>query len=426
MKILVVGGGGREHALCWKIAKSPKVKHLFCAPGNAGIAQVAQCVPISARDIAQIADFAVREKIDLVVVGPEEPLCAGLADLLQKREIRCFGPSAAAAEIEGSKVFCKDLLRRHRVPTPGFQTFNDTNQAIAFLEAQDEFPIVVKASGLAAGKGVTICNDRNEAKLLVKKMLELRSLGDAGSQIVIEEFVKGSEISVLALTDGNAILPLEPARDHKRLKDGDAGPNTGGMGVICPVPTPHRFRLQIEQQILLPVVHAMNRENRKFKGVLYAGLILSPKGPMVLEFNCRFGDPEAQGILLRFADDIVPYLEAVADGTLEKCEGPRFDPRVSVTVVAASPGYPDNPETGLPIAGLQSIDEDDTLRVFHAGTKLSEGKFVTTGGRVLAVSALGADLMEARARAYDAMDAIKFVGKQIRRDIGIRELADAT
>lgn len=424
MKVLVIGGGGREHALCWKIAKSPKVKRVFCAPGNAGIAKIAQCVPIPVLDLERIVEFAEKERVDLVVVGPEDPLCAGLVDLLQKKEIRVFGPTAAAAEIEGSKSFCKDLLRRHRVPTPGFRAFSDPNQAIAWLETQDEFPMVVKASGLAAGKGVTICNDREEAKILVKRLLELRTLGDAGARVVVEEFVQGPELSVLALTDGNAILPLDAARDHKRLLDGDAGPNTGGMGVICPVSTPHRFRLQIEQQILLPVIHAMNREGRRFKGLLYAGLILSSKGPTVLEFNCRFGDPETQSILLRFADDIVPYLEAVADGTLEKLEGPRFDKRVAVTIVAASPGYPDKPEIGHPILGLDSIREDDTLRVFHAGTKMRDREVLTSGGRVLAVSALGDDVAGARDRAYEAMDRIQFAGKQVRRDIGLREMAE--
>lgn len=425
MKVLVVGGGGREHALCWKIAQSKKVSALHCAPGNAGIAGIAQCHAVATSDIAGIVQLATREKINLVVVGPEDPLCAGLADVLEKANIRCFGPSAAAAEIEGSKFFCKDLLRRHRIPTPGFRIFTETNPALSWLDTQDQFPIVIKASGLAAGKGVTICNDRATAKDLVRNLIELRALGDAGGTLVIEEFVKGPELSVLALTDGNTLLPLEPCRDHKRLKDGDLGPNTGGMGVISPVAIPQRMRLQIEQQILLPTIHAMNREGRKFKGVLYAGLILSQKGPMVLEFNCRFGDPETQGLLLRFADDLVPYLEAVADGTLDKLDGPRFDPRPSITVVLASGGYPEAPETGFPILGLEAVQEDETLQVFHAGTRRKDGAVLNSGGRVLAVSALGKDLSDARSRAYAAADKIIFTGRQLRHDIGLRELAGA-
>lgn len=422
MKVLVVGGGGREHALCWKIAKSPKVTKVLCAPGNAGIARIAECCPVAAADIDGLVALAQREKPDLVVVGPEDPLCAGLVDEMEKREFRLFGPSKAAAEIEGSKSFCKDLLRRHRVPTPGFRLFDDANFAISYLDTVDVFPVVVKASGLAAGKGVSICNDRREAADTVKKMMEFGQFGEAGSRVVIEEFIRGQEVSVLALTDGSAILPLDPARDHKRLKDGDEGPNTGGMGVICPAALHHRVRVQIEQQVLLPVVHAMNREGRRFKGVLYAGLIIGPKGPMVLEFNARFGDPEAEAILMRFADDIVPYLEAVADGTLEKMEGPHFDPRVCVTVVAASEGYPEKPETGRPIGGLEDVVEDDALQVFHAGTKRKDGQIVTSGGRVLAVSALGVDFQEARMRAYGALEKVQFVGMQVRHDIGLREL----
>ncbi|MFN0205318.1 MAG: phosphoribosylamine--glycine ligase [Planctomycetota bacterium] len=425
MKILVVGGGGREHALCWKIAKSPKVKNILCAPGNAGIEKIAECFPVAATDIDGIVSLAIREKVDLVVVGPEDPLCLGLADELTKKQIRVFGPSKLAAAIEGSKSYCKDLLRRHRIPTPGFRSFDDANLAISYLDTVDQFPIVVKASGLASGKGVLICHDRAMAQDTVKRMMEFHHFGDAGNEVVIEEFIKGYEVSVLALTDGSAILPLDPARDHKKLGDGDEGPNTGGMGVICPVSLPQRMRLQIEQQILLPVVHAMNRDGRKFKGLLYAGLIVGPKGPMVLEFNARFGDPETQGILLRFADDIVPYLEAVADGTLEKLEGPKFDKRVSVTVVAASEGYPDKPETGRPIGGLGDVDEDDSLQIFHAGTKMKDGVIVTSGGRVLAVSALGVDYQEARMRAYGAMEKIQFSGMQIRRDIGLREVAES-
>lgn len=422
MKVLVVGSGAREHALCWKIAKSPKVTQVLCAPGNAGIAKVAQCRPVPVNRVDDLYSLASSEKVDLVVVGPEEPLCLGLADRLQKKKgIRVFGPTAAAAEIEGSKVFCKELLRRHRIPTPSYRVFEDPKTAIAYLEATDDYPVVVKASGLAAGKGVSICEGRREAVEAVTRIMEHRIFGDAGNRVVIEEFVKGQELSVMAITDGTAILPLEPARDHKRLKDGDLGPNTGGMGSFSPVGMPYRMRQQIEQQILLPAVHALNREDRRFCGVLYAGLIVGLKGPMVLEFNARFGDPEAQSILMRFSDDLVPYLVAAAEGTLESMEGPRFDPRIAVTVVAASEGYPEKPELGRPISGLTEIEENDSLRVFHAGTKQVDHAVVTAGGRVLTVSALGKDVAEARERAYAAMDRIRFAGKQVRRDIALRE-----
>jgi phosphoribosylamine--glycine ligase len=426
MKVLVVGSGAREHALCWKISKSPKVTQVLCAPGNAGIAKIAQCRPVAANKVDDLHSLANSEKVDLVVIGPEEPLCLGLADRLQKRKgPRVFGPTAAAAEIEGSKVFCKELLRRHRIPTPGFRVFEDPKLAMAYLDSTDEFPVVVKASGLAAGKGVSICEGRAQAVEAVMRIMEHRIFGEAGSKVVIEEFVKGQEVSVMAITDGSAIMPLDTARDHKRLKDGDLGPNTGGMGSVCPVGMPYRLRLQIEQQILLPAVHALNREDRRFCGVLYAGLILGPKGPMVLEFNARFGDPEAQSILMRFSDDIVPYLEAAAEGTLDKMDGPRFDPRVAVTVVAASEGYPEKPEIGRPIAGLTEIEESDALRVFHAGTKQVDHNVVTSGGRVLTVSALGKDVNAARERAYAAMDKIRFAGKQVRRDIALRETITA-
>jgi len=422
MKVLVVGGGGREHALCWKIAQSPRVKQLHCAPGNAGIAQIAECHAIAATDLDGIVGLAQSRRIDLVVVGPEDPLCLGLVDRLTERGIAAFGPTAAAAAIEGSKAFCKDLLRRHRVPTPGFRTFEDPKYALAYLETLEEYPVVIKASGLAAGKGVTICEHAEQARTVAQELMKHRKLGEAGATIVVEEFVRGPEVSVLAITDGQAIMPLEPARDHKRLKDGDLGPNTGGMGAVCPVTLPPRMRQQVDQQILLPVVHAMNREGRPFKGVLYAGLMMTAKGPVVLEFNARFGDPETQAVLPRIEDDLLPYLEAAAKGTLEKLEGPRFDRRVSVSVVAASEGYPEKPETGRPIRGLDAASGTEGVHIFHAGTKRSGENVVTTGGRVLAVTALGDSVEEARSKAYTAMDKIDFVGKQVRRDIALKEV----
>ena len=418
MRVLVVGGGGREHALCWKIAQSPLVAKVWCAPGNAGTALVADNVEIAAEDLAGLRNFAVEHKVDLVVVGPEAPLCKGLADELSKAKVRCFGPNKAAAEIEGSKVYARELCRRHRIPSPQFWPFDDVTQARAFLDMREEGPLVVKAAGLAAGKGVTVCKKLDEARAAVTDCLERRRFGDAGAQVVLEEFLEGQELSVMTLTDGQTIVPFEPARDHKAVHDGDKGPNTGGMGAYSPVALMPRTLAQIESQIVFPTVHALNRENRGYRGFLYAGLMLTAQGPRVLEYNCRLGDPETQPLLLRLRSDLVPLLVAAADGKLDEQEAPRWDPRPAVTVVACSGGYPGDWKGGVPIYGLDRVVVGDELQVFHSGTARHGGDVVTNGGRVLAVTALGKDLDEARRRCYETLQTVEFTGMHYRRDIG--------
>ncbi len=421
MRILIVGGGGREHALAWKVARSPLAEKVFCAPGNAGIAAVAQCADVKANDVEGLLALAKRERIDLTIVGPEEPLCLGLADRLEGEGLRVFGPRRKAAEIEGSKAFCRELLRRYRIPSPGFRVFSDPRVAMSFLETHHAYPVVVKASGLAGGKGVVVARSVEEGREAVSRLMEEKIYGEAGATVVCEEFLEGEEVSVLALTDGRTIVPLEPAQDHKRLLDGDEGPNTGGMGAISPTPavTP-RMRHQIESQILVPAIHALNREGRRYRGVLYAGLMLTPSGPRVLEFNCRFGDPEAQAILLRLEDDLLPLLLRTAEGTLEEGEGLRWDPRPSVCVVAASEGYPGAVETGRRIEGLEGIEAEEGREVFHAATARKGEEVVTAGGRVLGVAALGETHARAAARAYEALGRVRFEGMRYRRDIGSR------
>lgn len=420
MKILVVGGGGREHALCWKIARSPLVTRVYCAPGNAGTAQVADNVDIAAEDVAGLRNFAVENGIDLTVVGPEAPLCLGLVDELRKAGRKVFGPSKAAAELEGSKAFARELCRRHRIPSPLFWVFDDRVKARSFLENRDEGPIVVKASGLAAGKGVTVARKRAEALAALADCLEKGRFGSAGATVVLEEFLEGAELSVITLTDGKTIVPLEPARDHKAVFDGDQGPNTGGMGAVSPVAVPPRTMAQVENQVVFPTIHAMNREGRVYQGFLYAGLMLTAQGPRVLEFNCRLGDPEAQPLLMRLQSDLVPLLLATVDGTLEQQEAPVWDPRVAVCVVATSKGYPGEYPKGLPIFGLDQVAAGDDLQVFHSGTAQRGGDVVTAGGRVLAVTALGDTVEAARERAYEALQQIEFQGMHCRTDIGLR------
>lgn len=423
MKVLVIGGGGREHALCWKISRSSLVKKIFCAPGNAGTSQVAENVAIAANDLEKLLAFAKKESIDLTVVGPEDPLCLGIVDLFQKEKLRIFGPSRRAAELEGSKAFCKEILRRHKIPTASYRSFETMPMAMAYLETLRQYPVVVKASGLAAGKGVIICRSHEEAREAVEQTMERRAFGEAGKTVVIEEFLLGEEVSVLTLTDGETIIPLEPSQDHKTVFDGDRGPNTGGMGAICPVSTLNpRILAQIESQILVPTIHAMNREGRGFRGILYAGLMLTEQGPRVLEFNVRFGDPETQAVLMRVRSDLVPYFLHASEGTLSQLEGLDWDPRASISVVAASKGYPGPYEKGKVIEGLDAVETGDDLQVFHAGTAVEKGKIVTSGGRVLAVSALGEDLARARDRAYAALERIRFEGIHSRRDIGFRVL----
>ncbi len=421
MNVLVVGQGGREHALCWKLRQSPLCKRLFCAPGNPGTAMVADNVDIGVEDIAGLVRFAIQEKIDLTVVGPEGPLCAGIVDEFQKHKLLCFGPNKAAAEIEGSKVFARELCRRHRIPGPSFWVYDELMIARSFLANRPDGPLVVKASGLAAGKGVTVCKNNEEAQVAITECLEKRRFGVAGGTVVFEEFLEGHEISLITLTDGRTIVPFEPARDHKAVFDGDKGPNTGGMGVITPVPILPRLAVQIESQIICPTVHAMNRENRRYHGFLYAGLMMTPQGPRVLEYNCRLGDPETQPLMMRLQSDLLPLLLAATEGKLETMEAPVWDKRVAVCVVVASGGYPGEFKKGAPIFGLDRIVMGPDLQVFHAGTaKRLGGDLVTDGGRVLGVTALGDDAEAARARAYAAIKQIEFIGMHYRTDIGAK------
>ncbi len=419
MNVLVVGGGGREHALCWKIAKSPLVKRVFCAPGNGGIAASGvECVDIAANNIEGLRAFARDQRIDLVVVGPEEPLCAGLVDALAEVKVRAFGPTRKAAEIEGSKAFARDICRRHRIPSPAFWTFTDPAMAMGFLENRTDGPIVVKASGLAAGKGVVKANDNATARRAVREMMEQHRFGSAGDTIVLEEMLAGPELSLIALTDGRTVVPLEPARDHKAVNDGDQGPNTGGMGAFSPVASVGTRSLrQIENQVLIPAIHGLNLEGRTFRGFLYAGLMLTQAGPRVLEFNARLGDPETQPLLMRLRSDLVPYLLQTLDGTLDSLEAPDWDVRPAVCVMAASGGYPGDYVKGLPIHGLSRVTVGDDVQVFHSGTVRRGGDMVTAGGRVVSVTALGATVADARARAYAEIKKIEFQGMHYRKDI---------
>ena len=418
MKVLVVGSGGREHALAWKIQQSPLVDRVYVAPGNPGTEQVAENVPIAVDDLEGLVKFAVDEQIDLTVVGPEAPLCAGIVDLFRERGRLCFGPDKAAAELEGSKAFARKICTDHRIPGPQWWAYENLAMARAFLESRPDGPIVVKASGLAAGKGVAVCKDNTEARAAVAECFDGR-FGDAGSVVLFEECLAGPEVSLITITDGETIVPLEPARDHKPVGEGDTGPNTGGMGVITPVPLMPRVAAQVESQVVFPTVHAMNREGRRYRGFLYAGLMLTANGPKVLEYNCRMGDPETQPLLMRLKSDIVPLLLATAEGKLETVEAPVWDPRVAVCVVACSGGYPGAYKSGVPIFGLEKLDLGDDLQVFHAGTKRSaQGDLQTAGGRVLAVTALGEDAEKARERAYAAIAQVEFDGAHYRRDIG--------
>lgn len=421
MKVLIIGSGGREHALAWKIAQSPKLTKLFCAPGNAGIAGVAECVSIPADEVQALLKFARREKIDLTVVGPEAPLVAGIADRFEANGLPIFGPSQRAAELEGSKVFAKHILRKHAIPTAHYDVFETVDAAEEHLR-KAPLPLVVKADGLAAGKGVIICQTRREAMDAISLMMKERVFGNAGNRVVVEDCLVGEEASILALTDGRAIVPLPSSQDHKRIRDNDEGPNTGGMGAYSPAPviTPEQYA-RIEREILIPIVHAMNAEERRYKGVVYAGVMMTDDGPRVLEFNVRFGDPETQPILARLKGDLVPVLAAIAQGNLQDADLD-WDARPAVCVVMASGGYPGHYEKGKVIHGLDAAAKLDSVTVFHAGTELREGKVVTAGGRVLGVTALGDDIRGAIARAYEAVRLIRFEGAHYRTDIGARAL----
>lgn len=417
MKVLIVGSGGREHAIAFACAKSPKVDKIYCAPGNAGIAQIAECVPIGAMEFDKLVDFAKSNAIDLTVIGMDDPLVGGIVDVFEKEGLRVFGPRKNAAILEGSKAFSKELMRKYNIPTAAYETFTSADDACRYLETAD-YPIVLKADGLALGKGVIICNTKDEAMAGVKTLMTDKRFGDAGNTIVIEEFMTGREVSVLSFVDGNTIKIMSSAQDHKRAKDGDQGLNTGGMGNFSPSPfyTPEVDKF-CKEHIYQATVDAMKAEGRPFKGVIFFGLMLTPKGPKVLEYNARFGDPEAQVVLPRMKNDIIDVFEACIDGTLDKIDL-QFEDNACVCVVLASDGYPVAYEKGKLITGFENFDGKDDYFCFHAGTKLTDEGIVTNGGRVLGITALGKDLKEARAKAYEATEWIQFENKYMRHDIG--------
>ena len=418
MKILVVGSGGREHVLAWKLSQSPLVTKVYCAPGNAGTALDAENLNIQADDIMRLAKFAKENQIDLTIIGPEAPLVAGIVDEFQRQKLTVFGPTAAAARLEGSKVFTKKLLRKANIPTANFAVFNRMPEAMQYIDECEEQPLVIKADGLAAGKGVSVCANRAEARAAVKTMLQDRVFGEAGMQVVIEEFLVGPEASILALVDGDTIVPLDVAQDHKRAYDNDRGPNTGGMGAYCPAPavTPAIMN-DVIRRILIPTIHAMKVDGNPFSGVLYAGIMLTPNGPKVIEFNVRFGDPEAQAVLMRLRSDLAQVLMLAASGRLSELDSLDWDPRQAVCVVMASEGYPGDYAKGRPITGIENADALPDVKVFHAGTAIKHGEIVNTGGRVLGVTALGDTIADAKQNAYAAVDKIQWQGGWCRRDI---------
>lgn len=420
MKILVIGGGGREHTLIWKIAQSPLVKKIYCAPGNGGFQQLAECVPIPDTDIDRLVKFADENHIDLTVVGPETPLALGIVDAFQSQGLKIFGPSKKAAELESSKSFAKYLMKKYKIPTASFRTFDDYDQAKTYVD-DVEIPIVIKADGLAAGKGALVCFSREEACVALNNIMLKRFYGDAGNKVVIEEYLRGQEVSVLAFTDGVNILPLAPAQDHKPIFDGDKGPNTGGMGAYAPaVLINEKMSCLIEQKILEQTVNAMALEGRPYRGVLYAGLMMTKQGPKVVEFNCRFGDPETQVILPLVKNDIIPIMVACCDGKINEMAIEKIN-KFAVCVIMASGGYPEKYEKGKPILGLDREFDDDVV-VFHSGTKFDNGKHFTSGGRVLGVTALGSEIRETIKRAYRAVGKITFDGAYYRKDIGYKAL----
>ena len=408
MKILIIGSGGREHALAWKAAKSPKVDKIFCAPGNGGIAEFAQCVEIGAMEFEKLADFAEENKIDLTLVGMDDPLVGGVVDVFEARGLKVFGPRKNAAILEGSKAFSKDLMKKYNIPTAAYENFTDPEKAEAYLR-KAKFPIVLKADGLALGKGVLICQNLEEALDGVKEIMLDKKFGSAGNEMVIEEFMTGREVSVLSFVDGRTIKTMTSAQDHKRAGDGDTGLNTGGMGTFSPSPFYTReVDAFCQKYIYQPTVDAMAAEGRPFKGIIFFGLMLTPEGPKVLEYNARFGDPEAQVVLPRMKNDLIEVCEACVDGTLDQIDL-EFEGNAAVCVVLASDGYPVSYKKGFPISGLENFKDREDCFVFHAGTKLDEkGEIVTSGGRVLGVTALGRDLKEARDNAYKAQELVTF------------------
>ena len=418
MKVLIVGSGGREHAIAWSVAKSPKVDKIYCAPGNAGIAEYAECVDIGAMEFEKLAAFAKEKEIDLTIVGMDDPLVGGIVDVFEAEGLRVFGPRKNAAILEGSKAFSKDLMKKYDIPTAAYENFDDPEKALEYLRTEAKFPIVLKADGLALGKGVLICQDLAEAEAGVKEIMEDKKFGNAGNTMVIEEFMTGREVSVLSFVDGNTIKTMTSAQDHKRAGDGDTGLNTGGMGTFSPSPF---YTKEVEdfcnKYVYQATVDAMKAEGRSFKGIIFFGLMLTPDGPKVLEYNARFGDPEAQVVLPRMKNDIIEVMEACIDGTLDQIDL-QFEDNAAVCVVLASDGYPVKYDKGLPITGLEEFDKHDGYYCFHAGTKFDGDQIVTNGGRVLGVTAKGKDLKEARANAYAATEWVKFDNKYMRHDIG--------
>ena len=417
MKVLIVGGGGREHAIAWKVAQSEKVEKIYCAPGNAGIAEYAECVNIGAMEFEKLAAFAKEKEIDLTVVGMDDPLVGGIVDVFRAEGLRVFGPDKKAAILEGSKAFSKDLMKKYNIPTAAYENFSNPEEALAYLETA-KFPIVLKADGLALGKGVLICNTLEEAKEGVRTIMLDKQFGESGNTMVVEEFMTGREVSVLTFVDGKTIKTMTSAQDHKRAKDGDQGLNTGGMGTFSPSPF---YTKEVEEfcekHIYQATVDAMSAEGRTFKGIIFFGLMLTEDGPKVLEYNARFGDPETQVVLPRMKTDIVDVFEACIDGTLDKVNL-EFEDNAAVCVVLASDGYPEKYEKGFPITGLEEFKKHDGYYCFHAGTKFDGESIVTNGGRVLGVTAKGTDLKEARANAYAATEWVQFDNKYKRNDIG--------
>ncbi len=418
MKILVVGSGGREHAIVWKLAQSPKAEKIYCAPGNGGIGELAECVDIGAMEFEKLAAFAKEKEIDLTVIGMDDPLCGGIVDVFESQGLRVFGPRKNAAILEGSKAFSKDLMKKYGIPTADYQVFTDPEKAEEYLETA-KFPIVLKADGLALGKGVLICNTLEEAKAGVKTLMLDKQFGSAGDEIVIEEFLTGREVSVLSFVDGKTIKIMTSAQDHKRAKNGDQGLNTGGMGTFSPSPFyTEEVDAFCREHIYQKTVDAMRAEGREFKGIIFFGLMLTADGPRVLEYNARFGDPETQVVLPRMKNDLADVFEACVDGTLDQVEL-EFEDNAAVCVVLASDGYPEKYEKGFPISGLEAFDGKNDYFVFHAGTKRgADGQILTNGGRVLGVTATGKDLKEARKKAYEATGWISFENKYMRTDIG--------
>jgi len=417
MKVLVVGGGGREHTIIWKLSQNRKISELYCAPGNGGISALAVCVPIKATDIDGIVNFSKENNIDLVMVAPDDPLVAGMVDALQEAGIRAFGPVKAAAIIEGSKSFSKDLMRKYGIPTAGYEVFDSSEAALRYLDTCSA-PVVVKADGLALGKGVIIAQSVDEAKAAVDNIMNDKVFGEAGNRVVIEEFLQGPEVSILAFTDGKTLVPMVSSQDHKRVFDKDQGPNTGGMGTFSPSRIyGQKLAEQCMKEIFLPTMEAMNKEGRKFKGILYFGLMITKDGPKVIEYNARFGDPETQVVLPRLKTDLLDIFDAIIDEKLSDMKIEWSD-NAAVCVIAASGGYPGKYATGFEISGLEAAEANENTIVFHAGTTYSDGSFRTAGGRVLGVTAVEEDMDKAIARAYAGIEKLKFEGMHYRKDIG--------